>query len=103
MKLLMPGHTLGHSAFLIQSNGEKLLIWGDILHNATIQLLRPEEKLAMDVNPDLVIETRKRILDLATDERLLVSGMHLHFPGYGHIRKEQDHYVHVPELWSSKL
>lgn len=98
-----PGHTPGHTAYLVASNGEKLLIWGDILHNATIQLLRPEEKLAMDVNPEMAIETRRRILDWTAEERLLVTGMHLNFPGLGHIRKEDNHYVHVPALWRSML
>ncbi|MFK0522040.1 MBL fold metallo-hydrolase [Paenibacillus illinoisensis] len=98
-----PGHTPGHTAFLIKSNGDRLLIWGDILHNASIQLLRPDEKLAMDVFPEIAVKTRKRILDFAADEQLLISGMHLSFPGFGYIRKEQDHYVHVPEYWNSKL
>lgn len=98
-----PGHTPGHTAYLVESNGDRLLIWGDILHNATIQLLRPEEKLAMDVNPDQAIETRKRILDWTAEERLLVTGMHLNFPGLGHVRKESNHYVHVPAIWRSTL
>ncbi|MFF2089261.1 MBL fold metallo-hydrolase [Paenibacillus sp. NPDC058174] len=98
-----PGHTPGHTAYLIESNGEKLLIWGDIIHNAAIQLMRPEEKIVMDVLPELGVETRKRILDLAAEEKLLVSGMHLNFPGFGRIRKEADHYVHVPEKWSPEL
>ena len=98
-----PGHTPGHTAYLIESGGEKLLIWGDILHNAAIQLLRPDEKLARDVITDQAIITRKRILDYAAQERLLVSGMHLAFPGLGHIRKEVNHYVHIPELWKPTL
>lgn len=98
-----PGHTPGHTAYLIESNGEKLLIWGDIVHNATIQLNRPDEKLVLDVNPELAIVTRKRILDWAAEERLLVSGMHLSFPGLGHVLKEVNHYIHVPAFWSSQL
>ncbi|OBZ14731.1 hypothetical protein A8L34_12530 [Bacillus sp. FJAT-27264] len=98
-----PGHTPGHTAYLIESNGEKLLIWGDILHNAAIQLLRPEEKIIMDVLPELGVETRKRILEFAATEKLLVSGMHLDFPGFGHIRKQEDHFVHIPEKWQPTL
>ncbi|NUU64037.1 hypothetical protein [Paenibacillus agri] len=98
-----PGHTPGHTAYLIESSGEKLLIWGDILHNAAIQLLRPEEKIIMDVLPELGVETRKRILEFAATEKLLVSGMHLDFPGFGHIRKQEDHFVHIPEKWQPTL
>jgi len=98
-----PGHTSGHTAYLIESNEDKLLIWGDILHNATIQLLRPEEKLAMDNNPEQAATTRKRILELAVSETLLVSGMHLDFPGFSYIKKEGDHYVQVQERWKTEL
>ncbi|MEH7143123.1 MBL fold metallo-hydrolase [Priestia megaterium] len=98
-----PGHTPGHTAYLIESNGDKLLIWGDIIHNATLQLLRPDEKVAMDYNPVQAVTTRKRILDLAANERLLVSGMHLDFPGFRHIKKEGNHYVQVLERWKTEL
>jgi glyoxylase-like metal-dependent hydrolase (beta-lactamase superfamily II) len=94
-----PGHTPGHTAFLIESEGEKLLIWGDIVHNATIQLLRPEEKLAMDVDSDLAVSSRKRLLDFASSEGVLVTGMHLDFPAFGYVKKVHDHYVYVPKQW----
>ena len=35
-----PGHTPGHTNWLIQSGGERLLIWGDIVHLASVQLAR---------------------------------------------------------------
>ena len=40
--MLRPGHTPGHTNWLIQSGGERLLIWGDIVHLAAVQLARPE-------------------------------------------------------------
>ena len=98
-----PGHTPGHTAYLIQSSGDKLLIWGDTVHNATIQLLRPDEKLKMDVHPEKAIISRKRILELAANEKLLVTGMHLDFPGFSYIKKEGNHYVQFLERWKTKL
>ncbi|WP_310830661.1 MBL fold metallo-hydrolase [Paenibacillus pedocola] len=98
-----PGHTPGHTAYFIESGEEQLLIWGDILHNATIQLRRLDETLVMDVLPDQAVQSRKRLLEYAATERLLVTGMHLAFPGFGHIKKEADHYVHIPEIWKPAL
>ena len=40
--MLRPGHTPGHTNWLIQSGGERLLIWGDIVHLASVQMARPE-------------------------------------------------------------
>ncbi|WP_028562659.1 MBL fold metallo-hydrolase [Paenibacillus pinihumi] len=98
-----PGHTPGHTVYLIESKGEKLLIWGDVIHNTSIQLQRPEEKVIMDVCPEVAVETRIRILDFAAGEQLLVTGMHLHFPGFSYIRKDKDRYVLLPEKWKPSL
>ena len=47
--MLRPGHTPGHTNWLIQSGGEHILIWGDIVHLAAVQLARPEARLIYDV------------------------------------------------------
>ena len=48
--MLRPGHTPGHTNWLIQSGGERILIWGDIVHLAAVQLARPEARLVYDVD-----------------------------------------------------
>src|SRR4051812_42488383 len=51
--MLRPGHTPGHTNWLIQSDGERLLIWGDIVHLAAVRLARPEARGIYDVDPEL--------------------------------------------------
>ena len=85
--MLRPGHTPGHTNWLIQSGGERLLIWGDIVHLAAVQLARPEARLIFDVDSDLAAATRARVLDWAAKERLTVAGAHLAFPGFGRVAK----------------
>ena len=58
--MLRPGHTPGHTNWLIQSGGERLLIWGDIVHLAAVQLARPDARLIYDVDTDLAARTRAR-------------------------------------------
>ena len=79
--MLRPGHTPGHTNWLIQSGGERILIWGDIVHLAAVQLARPEARLIYDVDTDLAAATRQKVLEWAADERLIVAGAHLGFPG----------------------
>jgi glyoxylase-like metal-dependent hydrolase (beta-lactamase superfamily II) len=81
----LPGHTPGHSGFLVESNGARLLIWGDIIHSAAAQFALPEVAIAFDANAKQAIATRKTILARAVREKLLVAGMHLSFPGIGHV------------------
>ena len=47
--------------------------------------------------------SRRRIFDLAATERLLVTGMHLHYPGFGHVAKDGGAYRFVPEPWRQDL
>ncbi|HWP18252.1 MAG TPA: MBL fold metallo-hydrolase [Burkholderiaceae bacterium] len=87
--LATPGHTPGHTSFLLESAGERLLVWGDIVHNVYVQLARPETTIEFDIDQKQAAATRKRVLDLAARERLMVSGMHLPFPGIGQIRADR--------------
>jgi glyoxylase-like metal-dependent hydrolase (beta-lactamase superfamily II) len=97
------GHTPGHTAFLIESAGESLLIWGDTVHMPEVQVPRPEVTMVVDTDPAMAEASRRRIFDMAASERLLVTGMHLHYPGFGHVAREGDAYRFVPEAWRQQL
>jgi glyoxylase-like metal-dependent hydrolase (beta-lactamase superfamily II) len=79
------GHTPGHSGFRVTSEGEALLIWGDIVHSAAIQFARPEIAIAFDANQKTAIATRRAVFARAAREKILIGGMHLPFPGLGHV------------------
>jgi glyoxylase-like metal-dependent hydrolase (beta-lactamase superfamily II) len=81
----LPGHTPGHTGWLIQSGKDGLLIWGDVVHFAVIQVQRPDTGLIYDVDPRAACATRRRMFDRAAAERLAVAGAHLDFPGFGAI------------------
>jgi glyoxylase-like metal-dependent hydrolase (beta-lactamase superfamily II) len=81
----LAGHTPGHTGWLIQSGNDGLLIWGDVIHLASIQIARPDTPLVYDVDPQAACATRKRMFDRVAADRLMVAGMHLDFPGFGTI------------------
>lgn len=83
--MLRPGHTPGHTNWLIQSGGERILIWGDIVHLAAVQMARPDATLVFDVEPQVARITRERVLDWAAAEQICVAGAHLPFPGFGNV------------------
>lgn len=94
-----PGHTPGHTCYLVQSGAERLLIWGDTVHMPEVQVPRPEVSMVVDTDPEGARQSRRRIFDMAASERLLVTGMHLHFPGFAHVVREAGSYRLVPEAW----
>ncbi|RWQ45465.1 MBL fold metallo-hydrolase [Mesorhizobium sp.] len=99
----LPGHTPGHAGFIVESDGEALFIWGDVVHMATYQFARPDWSIAFDVDSKLAAETRKRTLDRVAADRMLIAGMHLPFPGIGHVARDGDAYRFVPDEWPYAL
>ncbi len=90
----LPGHTPGQTGFLVESRGERLLIWADIIHVAAIQFARPDWTIAFDVNGAEAAQTRRRIFERAVAETLPVAGMHLPFPGFGRVVRAGEGYVY---------
>ena len=95
-----PGHTPGHTGWLVDSGGDALLIWGDIVHLPGIQFANPAAGVAFDVDGAQAGATRKRIMDMVATDALRVAGMHLEFPGFGHVARAADGYAFLPELWT---
>jgi glyoxylase-like metal-dependent hydrolase (beta-lactamase superfamily II) len=99
----LPGHTPGHTGFLVASGRDSLLIWGDIVHVQELQVPRPEVVMAVDVDPDRAAETRRRLFDRVATDRLAVAGMHLHFPALAHLARDGAGFRLVPDAWSLDL
>ncbi|MGK8198215.1 MBL fold metallo-hydrolase [Burkholderia cepacia] len=92
----MPGHTPGHTAYLIESGDAGLLAWGDIVHVAAIQLRDPDATVQYDSDADAARRTRRDTLKRVADKRYLVGAAHIAFPGLGHLRRDGDQYDWVP-------
>lgn len=80
-----PGHTPGHTAYSIVSDGKKLLAWGDIVHAEAVQMPLPDTTISFDSDMDLATKTRKALFAQAVQEDYLIAGAHLPFPGLGHV------------------
>ncbi|HEX4214562.1 MAG TPA: MBL fold metallo-hydrolase [Candidatus Dormibacteraeota bacterium] len=80
------GHTPGHMAVLIESEGERLLCLGDTFYDR-VQLRRPDWWTPMDLDGPRSVASRKRLVAMAADEGIPVVLYHLPFPGLGRIRR----------------
>ncbi|XHO63470.1 hypothetical protein BCC0191_006603 [Burkholderia ambifaria] len=92
----MPGHTPGHTAYLIESGNAGLLAWGDIVHVAAIQLQDTAATVQYDTDADAARRTRRDTLARVAGKRYLVGAAHIAFPGLGHLRKDGERYDWVP-------
>lgn len=87
-----PGHTPGHNSWIIEGGGESLIIWGDTIHMAFLQLARPDIAFIFDVDPAQAVTSRLRLLDQVAADRTRIAGMHLDFPGYGFVTRRDGRY-----------
>lgn len=85
---------------MIESRGERLLLWGDIVHAAEVQFRDPTVTIDYDVNPEEAIVSRQRALGDAAQQGYLVGGAHLSFPGLGHVRADQTGFGWAPAPYS---
>lgn len=81
----LPGHTPGHTGFRIDSQGQCLLIWGDIVHYPHIQTAHPEASIVFDFDPVQAEATRTTLLAEVVAENWLIGGMHFGKQGFAHI------------------
>jgi glyoxylase-like metal-dependent hydrolase (beta-lactamase superfamily II) len=90
------GHTPGHTSFVIQSGSGKLFVQADVSNVPDLFVRNPEWQLSFDTDPERAVATRRRIYDMAVAERLLVTGYHFPFPGFGTIEKAGAGYRVIP-------
>lgn len=80
------GHTPGHMAVDISSNGEELLCVSDAFIHP-IHIEHPEWHTTFDMVPEQLIKTRHLLLNKAVNEKTLMLASHFPFPGIGHVVK----------------
>ena len=97
------GHTPGHTAYLIASGKDQLMIWGDTVHVPEVQTAFPEAGMAFDTDLAAAAAARKRMFDRVSADGILIAGMHLHFPAFSRLARRGEAYALYPEAWVHSL
>jgi glyoxylase-like metal-dependent hydrolase (beta-lactamase superfamily II) len=94
------GHTAGHNVYVVESRGQKLVMWGDLMHVAAVQFANPAVTIQFDTDPKAAAKRRQAAYAEAARQGYLVAGAHLSFPGIGRVRAEGKGYVWMPLNYS---
>lgn len=94
--LAAPGHTPGHTAYVVQSGKETMLVWGDVIHVASIQLRDPTATVEYDSDATAAQQTRHDLLALAAQRHYVIGAAHISFPGLGHVSPDGAGYRWIP-------
>lgn len=82
------GHTPGHSLYVVESRGERLVLLGDLIHVAAVQFPDPNIAIRFDVDPKTAVPQRRKAFAEAARRGHYVAGSHLSFPGIGRLRAD---------------
>ncbi|MDB5638883.1 MAG: Beta-lactamase domain protein [Bradyrhizobium sp.] len=97
------GHSPGMLAYLIESEGKRLLNWADTCGHYVVSIRRPDIHLDVDDDKEMAVATRKRILDMVATDEIFVVGFHMPFPGIGFVERTSGGYRWVPHGYQLNL
>jgi len=90
------GHTPGHTIYAVESKGQKLVLWGDLMHLAAIQFEHPSAAIHFDSDSKAAIAAREKAYAVAAREGSMIGSAHLSFPGLGYLRAAGKGYTFIP-------
>ena len=95
--ILAPGHTVGHTIFMINSGKESLCYVGDLAHHPVLLLEKPLTEFAYDTDPKMSAKSRVKNLTMLADTKTRTLAYHFAWPGIGHVAKQGDGFRWYPE------
>lgn len=95
--MLAPGHTVGHTIFMITSGGKSLCYIADLAHHPVLLLEKPLTEFAYDTDPKQSAQSRVKMLGMLAANRVPLLAYHFAWPGIGHVAKQGDGFRYFPE------
>ena len=92
-----PGHTVGHTIFMISSGGKQLCYIGDLTHHPVLLMEKPLTEFAYDTDPKQSAQSRVKMLTMLAENRIPILAYHFAWPGIGHVAKQGDGFRYYPE------
>jgi len=97
------GHTPGHMAYLLESNGQTLLLAADFANHYVWSLAHPDWEVKFDRDKAAAAATRRRILSMLAAERMPFVGYHMPWPAVGYVETTGDGFRYVPQSYQLML
>lgn len=95
------GHSPGHAFFVAESQGQKIVFWGDVMHAGAVQFAEPSATVRFDSDSKAAAAQRAKAYAEAAREGYWVGVAHVSFPGLGHVRAQGKGYTWVPVNYSA--
>lgn len=90
------GHTPGHTSYVVESKGQKLIVIGDLIHVGAVQFPNPQVTIQFDSDSKVARTQRLKVFAEAAKDRTLIGAAHIQFPGLGHLKAAGKGYQWIP-------
>lgn len=98
-----PGHSVGHSSFVLSSGKSSVFIQGDVAHIPVLFVENPGWHAAIDQDPVMAEATRRKVYDMLVAEKMLVQGFHYPFPALAHVERTANGYREILVPWNTDI
>ena len=97
------GHTPGHMAFHIESDGRRILLGGDFCNHYVVSMQVPDWHVRFDMDKESAVATRRTLLDMLATDRIPFTSYHMPFPAVGYVERMGQGYRYVPASYQLNL
>ena len=97
-----PGHTPGHTSFIVASGNDKVFVQADVT-NLPLFVRNPGWHLMFDQDANMAEATRRKVYDMLSADRMMVQAFHYPFPARAYIEKTSTGYRETMVPWSPTL
>jgi glyoxylase-like metal-dependent hydrolase (beta-lactamase superfamily II) len=98
-----PGHTPGHTSFVIASGPDSVYVQSDVTHVPFLFVRHPDWRVFYDQDGAMAEETRRKVYDMLVADRMRVQGFHYPFPSLAHVEKYGSGYREIPVIWNPNI
>lgn len=82
-----PGHTVGHTIFMVASGGKTLAVTADVAHHYVLMTETPKIEFVYDMDSKQAVQTRLKVWDMLSTDKIPLVAFHFPWPGLGNIGK----------------
>lgn len=97
------GHTPGHMAYMIESDGKQLVLGADFANHYVWSLAHPDWEVRFDMDKAAAAVSRRRLLDMLSADGTPFVGYHMPWPAFGFVEKAGDGFAYVPHSYQLLL
>jgi glyoxylase-like metal-dependent hydrolase (beta-lactamase superfamily II) len=94
--MVSPGHTVGHTVFIIKSENKAMAFTADTTHHQILLTEKPRTEFSYDTDPKQAVTSRLKVFDMVASQKMPILAFHFPWPGYGYLGKQGDGYRYYP-------